>query len=60
MNVVVVLCRQGELPDPKSRSLEKEVEDFVKAVNKLPRYIHTWHIHTAHSTTDIHIHITNT
>jgi hypothetical protein len=35
---VLVWCRQGELPDPKSRSLEKEVEDFVKNVNKLPRY----------------------
>lgn len=34
----MVWCRQGELPDPKSRSLEKEVEDFVKNVNKLPRY----------------------
>lgn len=37
---VLVWCRQGELPDPKSRSLEKEVEDFVKNVNKLPRYTH--------------------
>jgi hypothetical protein len=35
-------CRQGELPDPKSRSLEKEVEDFVKNVNKLPRYTDIW------------------
>jgi hypothetical protein len=34
----VALDRIGELPDDKSRTLEKDTEDFVKAVMTLPRY----------------------
>jgi hypothetical protein len=37
ISVVVDVRRIGELPDKQSRTLEKDVEDFITLVGKLPR-----------------------
>ena len=37
MSLYGASTRIGELPDPKSRSLEKDVEDFIKEVKNLSK-----------------------